>query len=76
MDTTYQFWLKTLNKIENHAQQNDFDINGVKIWINIFWNTDGDIAHIALFPKQNSRNIDFKVLVKLLQSFIKTFPIV
>ena len=73
MDSTYHHWIKTLNQLERHAENMQFDIRGVKVWMNIFWADNGDIQHIAYFPKKTSRNIDFKRFVKMLESFIEQY---
>lgn len=62
-------WLQFLNDIEKFANKNDFDINGVKIWLSVFWNADGTIGHIAYYPKPKSRNIDYMKFTQLLRIF-------
>ena len=71
MDSAYIYWLDQMGKLETHADTSGFDIKGVKIWINVFWNPDGSIKHIAFFPKKSSRNIDFDKLRGLLLSFAR-----
>ncbi len=71
MDTAYMHWLGVLKDIEHFAQSNKFDIRGVKIWNNIFWNADGSIEHIVYFPKRSSRNINFDQFGKMLEDYIK-----
>ncbi len=71
MDTAYMHWLEVLNDIESFSNNNNFDIRGVKIWVNIFWNADGSIQHIVYFPKRSSRNINFDHFGKMLEDYIK-----
>jgi hypothetical protein len=78
MDTAYQKWLSMLNEMEAYATLINYDIKGVKIWLNVFWNIDGTIKHIAYHLKQNSRNIDTAEFTAFLVSFINhyKFPLV
>lgn len=78
MDTAFQKWLSMLNEMEAYATLIDYDIKGVKVWLNVFWNVDGSIKHIAYHLKQNSRNIDTTEFSAFLSSFINhyKFPLV
>ncbi|MBT8233956.1 MAG: hypothetical protein HKO66_11740 [Saprospiraceae bacterium] len=69
MDQAYKAWLTVLKDIEDYAIADTFDIKGVKVWINVFWEQDGSIKHITYFPKPNSKNIDYDDFSKMLVSF-------
>lgn len=69
MDQSSEHWLRVMQEIEKFCEMHDFDIKGVKLWVNIFWNADGRIRHIVYFPKRSSRNIDFARLGNLLGAF-------
>lgn len=73
MDYAYSNWLHFLQSIEQFAIESDIDINGVKLWINVFWNPDGNIKHIAFFPKPNSRNMDYDYVKVLFSQFILNY---
>jgi hypothetical protein len=73
MDKAYKSWLGMLHEIELFAEADTFDIKGVKIWINVFWNGDGTIKHITYFPKPNSKNIDYDKMGILLEKFIAEY---
>ncbi len=69
MDEAYKKWLGLLSDMEKYAESKDFDIRGIKIWLNVFWNTDGSIKHLVYYPKPNSRNMDFELLSDFLVTF-------
>ncbi len=73
MDIAYNKWLNLLVEIEQFAIENDVDINGVKIWINVFWNEDGSLKHIAFYPKPNSRNMEYEYVKVLFKQFIEQY---
>ncbi len=77
MQLAYTNWLTMLNEMEIYAESNNFDIKGIKIWLNVFWNKDGKINKLVYYPKPNSRNIDFSTLTEFFQTFLAkhTFPI-
>jgi hypothetical protein len=78
MENAYQKWLSMLNEMEAYATLINYDIKGVKVWLNVFWKEDGTIKHIAYHLKQNSRNIDTAEFTAFLSSFINhyKFPLV
>ena len=69
MDDAYKNWLLLLRDMEVYAEEEGFDIKGIKIWLNVFWNADGSINHMVYYPKPNSRNMDFSLLSDFLNSF-------
>lgn len=73
MDKAYASWLGMLYDIELYAASDSFDINGVKVWINVFWNGDGSIKHISYFPKPNSKNIDYDKMTLFLNRFSEQY---
>jgi hypothetical protein len=78
MDDAYQKWVSMLNEMEAYATLINYDIKGVKVWLNVFWNGDGSVKHIAYHLKQNSRNIDTAEFTAFLTSFMNhyKFPLV
>ncbi len=73
MNVAYANWLSMLSDLESFAEANEFEINGVKIWVNVFWNGDGSIRHIVYYPKSTSRNMDFAELSAFFESFIDSY---
>ena len=73
MDEAYAKWSEMLMQIEQYADSLDYDIKGVKIWINIFWNNQGRIEHIVYYPKPNSKNMDFDRFTIFLSEFISLY---
>ncbi len=78
MDEAYQKWVSMLIEMEAYATMIKYDIKGVKVWLNVFWNVDGTVKHIAYHLKQNSRNVDTAELTAFFSSFINhyKFPLV
>lgn len=77
MQLAYKHWLLMLHDLEIYAENQDFDIRGIKIWLNVFWDEAGSIDKLVYYPKPNSRNLDFTELTKLFNAFIEqySFPI-
>jgi len=73
MDLAYDKWIDMQLQMEAYSDSINFDISGVKVWINIFWNGDGTIRHIAYYPKPNSKNIDFDRYSRFLSDFISLY---
>jgi len=73
MDVAYKKWLDMLQALENFAHSNGVDLNGVKMWMNVFWDEKGDIDHIAYYLKPQSKNIDQRYLTALFKEFSLTY---
>lgn len=75
MDYAYKKWMYMLADLEEFAESVNFDVKGLKIWINVFFNPDGSIAHIVYYPKPTSKNIEYSTFTNLLNSFSKEYQI-
>ena len=73
MEVAYMNWMYLLKDIEDYAKKSDFDLNGLKIWLNVFWNKNGRIDVISYYPKPNCRNMEFEKLSMFLKKFIKQY---
>ncbi|MCB0669555.1 MAG: hypothetical protein KDC80_27210 [Saprospiraceae bacterium] len=73
MNLAFNKWMDMIAEMESYAHQIDFDLNGVKIWLKVFWNEDGSIRYISYYRKPNSRNIDPADLSAFLSSFMNIY---
>ncbi len=76
MDVAFDKWLGMLEEMEDYANSIDYDIKGIKVWLNVFWDKNGKIKHIAYHLKVNSRNVQLDELTAFFSSFMNhyTFP--
>jgi hypothetical protein len=73
LDIAFRSWSNLLMDMEDYASNLNFDIRGVKMWINLYFNQDGTIAHLAFFPKPNSRNIPEEELIAFFKNFVRDY---
>jgi len=73
MDAAYKKWIYMLADLEEEAERMGFDVKGLKVWINVFWNADGSIKNIVYYPKPSSKNIDYKEFTKFLDHFAEDY---
>ncbi|MCB0685242.1 MAG: hypothetical protein KDC53_01920 [Saprospiraceae bacterium] len=73
MNLAFNKWMDMITEMEAYAHQIDFDLNGVKIWLKVFWNEDGRIRYLSYYRKPNSRNIDPVELSAFLSSFMNVY---
>ncbi len=73
IELAYINWMYLLNDMEKYSRKIDFDLKGIKIWLNVFWNKDGQIEYISYYPKPNSRNMEFKQLTAFFIDFVNNF---
>ncbi|MBY5957704.1 hypothetical protein KUV50_06160 [Membranicola marinus] len=73
MDKAFEKWLMVLHAMEVHSEKIDYDIKGLKVWLQIFFEESGEIDHILFFKKPLSKNIDDQELIAFFRSFIKDY---
>jgi hypothetical protein len=66
-------WQELLMQMEYHALKIEFDLNGIQIWLHIFWNQTGGIDHIAYHLKTESRYVDNEELNAFLRYFRRQY---
>lgn len=75
MDSAYVKWMDFIVSVEKYADENDFDIKGVKMWIKVFWSKEGKVDHIAYHLKPKSRNINTDSLSDFFERFIAEYQL-
>lgn len=70
---THEVWNSFLMEMEDYSKQVNFDLNGLKLYLNVFFNADGSIQNIVYFPKPNCKNITFDNLTTFMIAFTKTY---
>jgi len=73
MNIAFEHWTSLLSSMETAAEDADFDLKGIKMWVNVFWNADGSIKNIFYYPKPNSKNMDFEKLTYFMEAFAADF---
>ncbi len=78
IDVAYDRWLGMLKEMEHYATFINYDLKGIKMWLNVFYEPNGKVKHIAYYLKPNSKNVDTEELTAFFSSFINhyTFPLV
>lgn len=75
MDKAYKKWVYMLADMEEYAAEKDFEIRGLKVWMNVFWNNDGSVQNIVYYPKPNSKHIDYSTFTSFLSDFAQNYKI-
>lgn len=72
-DLTFDKWAQFLIDMEDYSEAINYDLKGVKMWIEVFWLPNGSIKHIAYALKPQSRNVETKELSAFMSSFINHY---
>ena len=75
MQVALEKWFSFINDLEAYADKIKFDIDGVKIWLHVFWDETGNVEHIGFFLQPDSRNISTKELAAFFSSFSRKYKI-
>jgi hypothetical protein len=62
-------WFDFLKSMETYADTIQFNLNGLKLWLHIFWNEQGGIDNIGYYIHPESRQIEKAELNAFLSSF-------
>jgi len=73
MEIAYAQWMDLLGAMEDYSKEIEYDIRGVKMYLHVFWNSDGSIKYISFFPKANSRNVPIAELRAFFKGFVKNY---
>jgi hypothetical protein len=73
MDKAYQAWTSVIISMEDYSKDLAFNLNGLKLWMNVFFNVDGSIQHLVYYPKPNSRNMEYAQLTQFFLDFCKSY---
>ena len=72
-EAAYAKWTNMMHAFEQHAEKNTVNVKGVKMWVKVFWGTDGSVEHIGYFLKPNSRNAKMEELTALWRTFVEKY---
>lgn len=75
MDEAFHKWLEMLYAMEVHAEKIDYDLKGIKIWLQVFYDRSGKIDHILFFKKPLSKNVPDTELVAFFRSFVRDYQL-
>ncbi len=73
MDKAYKIWTDMLADLEKSSAEVGVDLKGTKVWINLFWESDGSIKKVVYYPKPNSKNMDFSQVTNVLEKFAANY---
>ncbi len=72
-DLAFEKWMRLMLTLEAYAKDINYDINGIKMWIEVACEPDGTIRYISYALKPNSRFVEEKELTGFLTSFVKKY---
>lgn len=75
MTAAFDKWKQMLEAIEDYSDEVDYNLYGVKLWVNVFFNKDGSVQHFAYYFKPVSKFIDTKEFNRFMESFLKNYRI-
>lgn len=73
MDLAWDKWMTMLTEMEAYSDKIGYDIKGLKLWLNVYWDKSGKIDYIGFYLKPNSRNVKPEELSAFFSSFIKNY---
>lgn len=72
-DSSFVQWVMMLKQMEDYGDSIDFDLKGIKMWVQVFWDADGSIRHIGYYLKPNSKNIRKEEIAAFFKGFINQY---
>lgn len=71
LQLAFNYWLDLMVKVEGYADQIKYDVNGIKLWLHVFFNADGSIDHVGYLLRDDSKNVDPAELSAFFKGFLK-----
>lgn len=77
MEAAFKKWLSMLLEMEAYAGEIDFELKGVKLWMQVFWSKNGTVEHIGFYLRPTSRNVEIEDMRAFFSSFMNhySFPL-
>lgn len=75
MKMAFENWMHMVERMDDLSQELGVDLKGIKLWINVFWDPEGNIKHLAYFPKPNSKNIEYNLMTAFFKNFVKSYQL-
>jgi hypothetical protein len=69
----FEGWLDMQQAIDRYASEQNYDLNGVKVWLHVFWGPNGSIDNLGFLLRPDSRFVETAELRALLAGFIKEY---
>lgn len=73
MNQAFGEWKGLFVSFEHYARAEGVSLDGVKLWVKVYWSAEGKMDHIAFDLKPQSRKVSRSQLVKLFEGFIHTY---
>lgn len=71
----FESWLDMQQSIDRYAASQNYDLNGVRLWLHVFWAPDGNIDQLGFLLRPDSRLVDEKEIQVLLAGFISQYTL-
>lgn len=75
VNKAFKKWMGMVKEMQSFADKSNFELKGLKFWLNTFYAQDGTIEHFAYYLKPTSRNIPEAELKAFLSSFMKYYKL-
>ncbi|WP_020535893.1 hypothetical protein [Lewinella cohaerens] len=69
----FEGWLDMQQAIDSYANSQNFDLNGVRLWLHVFWAEDGQIDQMGFLLRPDSRLVDEGEIKVLLAGFVEQY---
>lgn len=73
VDVAFKHWIGMMKDVQQYSDKIHFDLKGLKMWLEVFFNPDGSISNIAYYLKPSSRNINEKEIKGFLTAFMNQY---
>lgn len=71
MQIAFTVWRATLKEMQAFAQEDNFPLDGIKMWMKVYSSKKGKLKHIAFLPTPDSKNVPEGFIEIFLERFMK-----
>lgn len=71
----FESWLDMQKAIDSYAASQNYELNGVRLWLHVFWAPDGKVDNMGFLLRPDSRLVDANEIRALLAGFIEQYTL-
>lgn len=75
IELAFTHWLDMMQAIDAYADKINYDIKGVRVWMQVFWGADGTVDHLGFLLRPDSRHVDKDELRAFFSGFARDYKL-
>ena len=75
IEVAFDSWLNMQQSMDDYAEQIAYNLDGVKVWLHVFWSKEGKIDRLGFLLRPDSRLVDQSELKAFFAGFVGEYQL-